>query len=160
MTSWWTGNVADELEGLGIDPKRIEPRNRRHAALGRVAKRLGRVKEEDRAEWKELIGSFLAQYDLLITPTLALPPLKAKRWSERGWFANYLANVRFAPFPAGANFAQLPSAAVPAGMHSNGIPLSVMMTAKAGSEALLLSVAKQLESLRPWKRHAPMARLG
>jgi amidase len=160
VTSWWVGNVYDEVIGLGLDPKKLEPRNRRHAALGRVAKRLGRVKEKDRTEWQEQIGDFLDDYDVVITPTLALPPLKAKLWSRRGWLANYVANARFAPFPAGANFAQIPSAAVPAGIHTLGTPLSVMLTARQGSEALLFSVAKQLEGLRPWKRHAPMAGLG
>jgi amidase len=156
VTAWWVGNVTDEVAGLGIDPKRLEPRNRRHAALGRLAKRLGRVKEKDRAEWQGLFGSFLADYDVLVTPTLALPPLKATWWSRRGWLANYVANVRYAPFPAGANFAQVPSAAIPAGMHRIGVPLSVMLTAKRGDEAVLFSVAKQLEGLRPWKRHAPI----
>jgi amidase len=160
VTSWWVGNVADEVAALGFDPRKLEPRNRRHASLGRLAKRLGRVKEKDRTEWQEMIGGFLADHDVLITPTLALPPLKAAWWSRRGWLANYVANVRFAPFPAGANFAQIPSAAIPAGMHSVGVPISVMLTGKPGSEALLFSVAKQLEGLRPWPRHAPMAGLG
>jgi amidase len=160
VTSWWTAGVADEVTGLGLDPKRLEPRNRRHAALGRVAKRLGRVKEKDRKEWQESIGSFLTDYDVLVTPALAQPPLAAKWWSRRGWVVNYVANVRYAPFGAGANFAQIPSAAVPAGMHRIGVPLSVMLTARPGGEALLFSVAKQLEGLRPWKRHAPSAGLG
>jgi amidase len=157
VSAWWVGNVAEEVRRLGVDPKRLEPRSRRHAALGRVALRLGRVKEKDRAFWQAKIGDFLADHDVLITPTLALPPLKAAWWSRRGWLANYVANVRFAPFPAGANFAQIPSASIPAGMHSLGLPMSVMLTAKQGDEALLFSVAKQLEGLRPWKRHAPMA---
>jgi amidase len=160
VTSWWTAAVDDEVTGLGLDRKRLEPRNRRHAAMGRVAKRLGRVKEKDRKEWQQNIGGFLENHDVLIQPTIALPPLKATWWSRRGWWANYVANVRFAPFPAGANFAQIPSAAVPAGMHSLGVPLSVMLTGGPGSEAVIFSVAKQLEGLRPWKRHAPVAGLG
>jgi amidase len=160
VTSWWTANVDDEIVGLGLDPKRMEPRNRRHAALGRVAKRLGRVKEKDRREWQETFGEFLDDYDVLIQPTLALPPLKAVAWGKRGWWANYISNARYAPFAAAANFAQIPSAAVPAGIHRIGYPLSVLITGKAGSEAVLFSVAKQLEGLRPWKRHAPMAGLG
>jgi amidase len=37
VTSWWVGNVADEVAGLGFDPRKLEPRNRRHASLGRLA---------------------------------------------------------------------------------------------------------------------------
>jgi amidase len=39
------------------------------------------------------------------------------------------------------------------------MPLSVQLVAPEGGEGLLLSVARQLESLRPWARHAPLAAL-
>jgi amidase len=35
--------------------------------------------------------------------------------------------------------------------------MSVQIVAPTGGEALLLSVAKQLEQARPWPRHAPLA---
>jgi amidase len=44
---------------------------------------------------------------------------------------------------------------VPAGRHSKGTPLAVQLVARPGGEALLLSVAAQLEQLRPWVRLAP-----
>ncbi len=63
------------------------------------------------------------------------------------------AEARFAPFAAAWNFAGYPAAAVPAGVDSSGMPLSVQIVAPAGGEATLLSIAKQLEMLRPWRRH-------
>jgi amidase len=45
--------------------------------------------------------------------------------------------------------------AVPAGLHPNGMPLSVQLVAGPGGEALLLGIAHQLEALRPWPRIAP-----
>jgi amidase len=44
---------------------------------------------------------------------------------------------------------------VPAGLHPNGMPLSVQLVGRPGSEALLLTVAAQLELIRPWARTAP-----
>ena len=45
---------------------------------------------------------------------------------------------------------------MPAGSTEDGLPLGVQLAAAPGGEALLLSVARQLESLRPWPRHAPL----
>jgi len=40
-------------------------------------------------------------------------------------------------------------------MHPNGMPLSVQLVGRPGSEATLLAVAGQLEQLQPWARTAP-----
>lgn len=149
----WFAGVAEDAAAL--DSGRLEPRTRRHAALGRLARRLGLVREADRAAWRRLLEEFFAGYDLLLTPALAAPPLPAAGWSRRSWLANLIANTRFAPFAGPWNFAGYPAAAVPAGMHPVGVPLSVQLVAPDGGEALILSVARQLEALRPWPRHAP-----
>jgi amidase len=46
---------------------------------------------------------------------------------------------------------------VPAGLHSMGVPIGVQLVGRPGSEGLILSVAKLLEELQPWRRHAPLA---
>ena len=40
---------------------------------------------------------------------------------------------------------------------TDGLPLGVQLAAAPGGEALVLSLARQLEDLRPWPRHAPLA---
>ena len=93
---------------------------------------------------------------MLVTPTLATTPVVAEGWSRRSWLANARA-ATFAPFTGVWNLAGYPAAAVPAGIHPDGMPLSVQVVAPRGGEALVLSVARQLEGLRPWPRHAPFA---
>jgi amidase len=67
-----------------------------------------------------------------------------------------LANTRFAPFAAAWNVAGFPAMSVPAGVHpEHGTPMSVQLVARPGREAMLLSAAAALESLRPWRRVAP-----
>jgi amidase len=100
---------------------------------------------------------FFADHDVLLTPTLAQPAIDAVAWGRRGWLANVVANVRFAPFAAPWNLAGWPAMAVPAGLDSNAMPLSVQIVARPGGEALLLAVARQLELLRPWPRTAPLS---
>jgi len=82
--------------------------------------------------------------------------LAAKRWGEAGWLANLWANTHYAPFAAPWNLAGWPAMAVPAGQHPNGMPLSIQLVGRAGTEATLLAVAAQLERLRPWTRLAPV----
>jgi amidase len=43
---------------------------------------------------------------------------------------------------------------VPAGLDPRGLLLAVQLVAPPGNEARLLSVAAQLETLRPWPRTA------
>jgi amidase len=86
---------------------------------------------------------------------LAQPPPRAIAWHAKGWAANLLANIRYAPFAAPWNLAGWPAMAVPAGRHPRGLPLSIQLVGRPGSEAVLLGVAAELERLRPWPRLAP-----
>ena len=155
IVAWFCASTADQTADL--DEARLEPRQRRHAQLGRTFERLGRVRQRDRDRWKERTGEFFARFDVLLTPAMTSMPVPAAGWRDRSWRANFWGNARWVPFEGAWNFAQVPGAAVPAGVHSSGLPIGVQLVAGAGGEALLLSVAKQLEQLRPWPRHAPLA---
>jgi amidase len=148
----WFGGAAEEAAGLDI--RRVERRTRTHVRFGDFARRRGLVRQDDREAWRRLNEAFFDRFDLLLTPVVASSPIGADGWSERGWMANVYANVRFAPFTGGWNFAGFPAASVPAGRHSNGLPLSVQIIGSRGRETLILSLARQLEILQPWPRHA------
>ena len=126
----------------------------RQPAAGRLALRFGLPRDNGRERWRRRAEGFFADLDLLVTPTLAQPPIVAKAWARKGWLANIWANTHFAPFAAHWNLAGWPAMAVPAGLHPNGTPLSVQLVAKPGGETMLLALAAQLEQLRPWPRTA------
>jgi amidase len=67
-------------------------------------------------------------------------------------------NARYAPFAAPWNLAGWPAMAVPAGLAPDGLPLSVQLVSRPGTESLLLGLAATLERLRPWPRTAPPGR--
>ena len=113
------------------------------------------VRHGDREAWRQRNAAFFDRFDLLLTPVVASSPIESDRWSERGWTANVYANIRFAPFTGGWNFAGYPAASVPAGRHSNGLPLSVQIVGSRGREPRIAALAWQLEILQPWPRHAP-----
>jgi amidase len=157
VVAWFTASTADETKGL--DERKLEPRQRRHAQVGRTLERLGRVRQKDRDRFKAQAAEFFSRFDVLVTPMMTHPPLAAAGWRGRSWAANVWAQSRWAPFCAPWNFAQYPGASVPAGTHSSGVPMAAQLVAAAGGEALLLQVARQLELARPWPRHAPLAGL-
>ncbi len=152
IVRWTAGTELDA--SMLADRSELAARTRRHAAAGRVAVSLGLPREQGRRRWQKRAEQFFARYDVLITPTLAQQPPKAKAWAERGWLANVWSNARYAPFAAPWNLAGWPAASVPAGLDPDGLPLAVQLVGKPGSEGLLLALAAQLEQLRPWPRTA------
>ncbi|HEY7107683.1 MAG TPA: amidase family protein [Acidimicrobiia bacterium] len=155
-TRAFAGMAADASE---MPRSRLERRSRTIVLLGAAVQRLGLVRDTDRDRWRARAREFFEDFDVLVTPTLSAPPVPAEGWSRRSWLANTRA-ATFAPFTGPWNLAGYPAAAVPAGMHPDGVPLSVQVVAPEGGESLVLSVAKQLEALRPWPRHAPLVASG
>jgi amidase len=149
----WFGGAAEDAAAL--DARRLEPRTRAAVRIGRIALRLRLVRARDRERLRRLHEPFFRRCDVLVTPSLATIPRDAGSWRDRSWFANVRADAYFAPFAATWNLTGYPAAAIPAGRHPNGMPLSIQLVAPPGREALILSLARQLETLRPWPRHAP-----
>ncbi|MFC4603791.1 amidase [Rhodococcus kronopolitis] len=147
----WTAGTAADADAL--DPALLQPRTRRHAALGRTLKRFVTPGPVERLT--AALERCFAEYDVVITPTLAASPIEALRWSEKSWLSNIVANIRYAPFPSLWNLVGWPAVTVPAGIHpESGTPLAVQIVAPPGGEARILAVAAQLEQLQPWTRVA------
>ncbi|MFM5905299.1 MAG: amidase [Micrococcales bacterium] len=157
LARWFAGTEADARE---LDRSLLTPRTRTHARLGRVARRLGLLSPKPVTRSRAKINDFFKDYDVLITPSLAQSGPKAIEWHKRSWFANLSSNIRYAPYQATWNLLDWPSASVPAGWHQrDNVPLGVQLVApphpNAAGEALILSLALQLERIRPWPRVAP-----
>jgi amidase len=153
LARWFAGTAADADE---LDASRLEPRVRRHARVGRWVRRTPLMSERLRDSWVARADAFLSEYDVLVTPALAQPPIDARRWFSGGWSSTMLANIRYAPFAAPWNVAGMPAIVIPMGVHPQaGTPVAAQVVARRGSEALLLSVAAWVEQVRPWRRTAP-----
>jgi amidase len=154
LATWFAG-VHQSVVASGLDPATLQPRTRRHAALGAFAERRGLVREADRDAWRARCEDWFTSHDVLITPALASTPPAALAWHEKSWRANMLTCLRFAPFEAPWSLAGFPALVVPMGVRPDGLPVAVQIVGPPGSELTILGVAGQLEQASPWLRHAP-----
>jgi amidase len=154
MLARWVGGTSHDAEGL--DRSSFDRAVRFHATLGDLVRSRGLVSERGRDRFRARLADYFTHHDVLVTPTLAAPPIAAVRWGSRSWPRTFAANVRYAPYCAPWNFAGYAAASVPAGVHPRtGTPLAVQLVAPEGGEALLLGLAATIERLRPWPRTAP-----
>jgi len=143
------------------------------------------------AKWNEFgrdLARFHARYDMLLTPTLAAPPLRHGEGDppageqfvlellQRSGLLGILArlglldgtvnriardSLRFVPFTQLANLTGTPAMSVPLHWTADGLPLGVQFVGRFGSEDRLLQLAHQLEGAAPWfDRLSPLAREG
>ena len=104
-----------------------------------------------------------ADHDVLLTPTLAAPPLPHGALSpdpgEPPMQAIYK-GMRFVPFCPPANITGQPAISLPLHVSADGLPVGVQLVGPPGGEELLLGLAAQVEEARPWADRRPALAVG
>jgi amidase len=95
------------------------------------------------------------QYDAILTPTLALPPVPVGYFDEVEPAENFERQKLFTPFTAIFNISGQPAVNVPLHWNSGGLPIGIMLAGRIGDEATLISLSAQLEAARPWRERHP-----
>jgi amidase len=102
------------------------------------------------------IAALWASYDLLLTPTLALPPVPVGWDTEPEDPAEQFDRAaRFTPFTAAFNVTGQPAVSLPLHWTEDDVPIGVQLVGPPLGEALLLRVSSQLEAARPWADRRP-----
>src|SRR5215218_9961290 len=162
---WRSGDAAPFLQrvflGCAEDADRLtwealEPRTRAEARVGRLLRRARPVPTGPPPRLLARFRAWFGDHDVLLSPTLALPPLRVGAYRGKGLTRTVLGLTAYMPFCPPLNQVGFPAASVPAGTTGDGLPLGVQLAAAPGGEALLLSLARQLETVAPWPRHAPL----
>ena len=100
------------------------------------------------AKWQE-------KYDVILSPTLAKPPVKLGLLSLDDP-ARYGKEIsEFSPYTSLYNVTGQPSMSVPLHWTLDGLPVGVMFSARFGDEATLFRLAAQLEKAKPWAHRRP-----
>ena len=124
------------------------------------------------------VGQFFSEYDILLTPTLAMPPLVTGALKLKGFQAvamrllarlkagimiSKLTNVdalaeqffSFMPYMPLFNITGQPAMSVPLCWNDEGLPIGMQFVGRYGDEATLFRLAGQLEQARPWADRKP-----
>jgi amidase len=103
------------------------------------------------------LGRFFERFDILLSPTTAEPAPRLGRLAGAGktleefWQSFW----QHAPFTCAFNAAGAPAMSVPFGFNTDGLPIGVHFGAAFGRDALLFSLAGQIERARPWAHMRP-----
>ncbi len=124
------------------------------------------------------IGEFFEKYDVLLTPTLAMPPVLTGALQPKGTRAvamkllgslnaggliNTLSGIDalaehvfgFMPYTPLFNVTGQPAMSVPLYWNDEGLPIGMQFVGRYGDEATLFRLASQLEKARPWSERIP-----
>ncbi len=110
------------------------------------------------------MAAFMADYDILLSPTMAEPPAEVGRFAhETEDYVDYRIGSNgvfaYSPFTAAFNASGQPAASVPLHWSRDGLPIGIHLAARFGEDELLMSLCAELERARPWfDRRPPMAR--
>jgi amidase len=102
------------------------------------------------------IVAFWSEVDVVLTPTLALPPVPIG-WQDAvdGAIEQLLRNTEFTPFTAVANLTGLPAMSLPLHWSEGGLPIGVQAIGPPAGDALLLRLAAEIEAALPWAGRRP-----
>ena len=95
---------------------------------------------------------FMESYDIILSPTTAVTA--DKLLADDIEFDPSKHNMDHAPFGYLFNLTHQPAVTVPVGINQLGMPISVQIAGKVGDDALVLGVAKLIESMWPMP-HSP-----
>ncbi len=161
----WATNMAvgidtmSKMAGHELTEDEVEPVNWAQAEFARqlsgvrYAEALAAVLEFRRAlhQW------WADGWDLLLTPTLAEPPVEIGEHDARpdDPMAGMKRATSFVAFTPQFNASGQPAINVPLHWNDDGLPIGVQLVAAYGREDLLIAVAAQLEAAHPWAQRQP-----
>ena len=94
---------------------------------------------------------FHVTYDLLLTPTLAVPAFEVgHNTPPDGSFGQDWLN--WTPYTYPFNLTLQPAATIPCGLTKAGLPVGLQIVGAMGRDDLVLRAARAFEKARPWAR--------
>lgn len=105
-------------------------------------------------ERREKLGALMRRvhekYDLLVTPTMPIPPIGAEE--EAPSDPRYQRFQNLAPFTGAFNLTKQPAASVPVGVTADGLPVGMQVVGPLYGDALVMRACHAIEMAQPFAR--------
>jgi aspartyl-tRNA(Asn)/glutamyl-tRNA(Gln) amidotransferase subunit A len=98
---------------------------------------------------------FMASYDLLLTPTLAVPPFPVHMQGPEIIEGRMVRSADWLCFTFPANLTGQPAASVPAGFTTDGLPVGLQIIGRHLDDRTVLRASGAFERARPWAQRWP-----
>jgi aspartyl-tRNA(Asn)/glutamyl-tRNA(Gln) amidotransferase subunit A len=121
--------AAESRLGSGLSALEVQRLNMRRGALG------------------SHLRQFMQHFDLLITPTVAIPAFEARPAGQGAMSAAAL--LGWTPFSYPFNLTQQPACTMPCGLTAAGLPVGLQFVGPMFGDALVLRAARAFESVQP-----------
>ena len=151
LTLWWAG-AAKAMSGYSAEErKRIDPGLEESAQHGARLSALDYLAADAvRSELSLTMAKFHRRYDLLLTPTVAVPALPVGALlsdpaTQTEW-------IDWSPFSYPFNLTRQPAANVPCGLTAAGLPIGLQIVGRMYDDALVLRAARAFEQAQPFPR--------
>ena len=161
VSSWTARDLAywREQTGRQINANDVEPYTWALAEMGQAVS----ASEYIRATvWLQAYTRRVAQwwadgFDMLVTPTLAVPPVKLGELTSTREepLRGFIRSTPIVTFTAPFNVTGQPAISLPLHWSADGLPIGVQLIAAYGREDVLIRLAAQLEAARPWAQRRP-----
>ena len=151
-TFWalWSASCAKVAAGLSAAERaQLDPGLQVAAARGGKLSAVDLIAAEgERALLMQKTNAFLARYDVLLTPTVAVPALPVGQdlndpKTEEIW-------IDWTPFSYPFNMSRQPAANIPCGLTAGGLPVGLQAVAALDRDDLVLRVARAYEQAHPF----------
>jgi amidase len=158
FTVIWSSGCASTLNLLNPKQNQLEPLTWALYEVGRhytAADYLHALVTMQRVSRQ--IADFMVDYDALLTPTLAEPPVPLGSFDcpPDDPLKGLRRGEEFIPFTPICNITGQPAMTVPLFWNAEGLPIGTHFIGRFGDEATLFRLASQLEQARPWADRRP-----
>lgn len=98
---------------------------------------------------------FMEDYDLVLTPTLGVPPFEVGINGPKYIDGRRVSRSHWLSFTAPFNMTGQPAASVPAGWTDEGLPIGLQIIGRHLDDALVLRASAAYEQANPWRNRWP-----
>ncbi|MEK7709289.1 MAG: amidase [candidate division NC10 bacterium] len=159
--TFWTMAAAEMYANWG--DRLPEWRDRMDRTLVRYLERGGgvtigeylRAARRRREFWAEVQG-FLARFDLLLTPTVPVPPFAGDGSWPREIAGEKVSPLGWMAFTYPFNLTGQPAASIPVGFTRDGLPVGLQIVGRRHADRAVLAASAAFEAALPWADRRPV----
>ncbi len=110
---------------------------------------------DKRIKFNEKISELFRKYDILITPTVAIPAFELGMMFPPEINGEGVGPTSWMPFTFPFNMTGNPAATIPCGWSKDGLPIGMQIIGPKFDELTVLQVSKAFEEIAPWQDKKP-----